>query len=148
VSEIDESDNLPERITPTEIEIWAPGKAPVSFLVCKNCYIRKSCPLCDLDSVSCAIEEMGVELDATTPEGIVGFIQTMIALQARRVVRLAAFEDLEGGLPDPRVSEEILTFMDLVNKLKNLISDEDALVIRAKGRAVGGVLDKLFGDEK
>lgn len=141
-------DNLPERVNSRELEVWLPGRPPISFLVCKNCYIRKSCPLCDLDSPVCSIEEMGNELDASTPEGIIGFIQTMISLQARRVVRLAAFEDLEGGIPDPRVSEEILTFMDLVNKLKNLVSKEDSLVIRAKGSAAGGVLEKLFGKEE
>jgi hypothetical protein len=136
-----------EPINPREVEIWRVGKPPISFLKCKTCYIARKCPLYDVDSIICAIEDMGQELDATTPEGIIGFIQTMISLQARRVVRLAAFEDLEGGIPDPRVSEEILTFMDLVNKLKNLVSEEDSLVLRVKGKATSGVLAKLFGDE-
>lgn len=140
-------DNLPEKIESKEVEIWKVGnKAPVSFLLCKNCYCRKSCPLFDIDATSCAIESINEELDASTPEGIVGFIQSMLGLQARRVIRLAAFEELDGqGLPDPRITEEILAFMEIVNQLKKLLADENSLTIRAKGSAVGGVIEKLFG---
>lgn len=140
-------DNLPEVIEQKEIEVWAAnGKPPKSFLICKNCYIKKSCPLYDLDAESCPMEELNKELDASSAEGIVEFIQSMISLQARRVTRLAQFESLEGGIIDPRVSEEIMNFMDLVNKLKNLVSDEDSLIIHVKGKSTSGVIDRLFGE--
>jgi hypothetical protein len=140
-------DNLPENIKPKEVEIWQKGKAPVSLLVCKRCYIGKGCPMYEVDSIECGIEKLEHELDATTTEGIVGFIQSMLALQARRVRRLAAFEDLEGGLPDPRVTEEIHAFMMILEKLKKLLSDEDSLVIRAKGKAASNLIAKFLDDD-
>lgn len=136
-----------EPVNSNEIEIYRPnGKPPISLLVCKRCYIGKGCPMYDVDSIECGIEKLESELDATTTEGIVGFIQSMLALQARRVRRLAAFEDLEGGLPDPRVTEEIQAFMSILDKLKKLLSDEDSLVIRAKGKAASSLISKFLED--
>ena len=142
----EESDNLPEIVEEKEVELWTPGKPPLSLLVCKRCYVGKACPMYEEDSIACGMEELEGDIDASSAEGIVGFIQSVIALQARRIRRLAAFEDLEGGLPDPRVSEEIESFMHTVERLKKLLENENSLVIRAKGDAVGGVIAKLFGE--
>jgi hypothetical protein len=55
---------------------------------------------------------------------------------------------MESGVPDPNVTAELQIFVSLVEKLKKILSDEDYLVIRAKGKSSQGVLERLFGDLK
>jgi len=130
---------------PVEVEVWQPGKKPISFLRCKTCYLRKECPCYDPDKDDCVIKEME-EVDTTTGEGIIALVQQMLKIQAERVLRAVKIEEVEGGLIEPAVTQEILTFFSLVEKLKRLLSDDDYLVIRSKGRASQGILQRLFGD--
>jgi hypothetical protein len=144
-----------EKIEPNEIEIaseeagevqlWKPGKPTISFLRCKSCYLRKECPYYDVNSTSCAIKALE-EVDTTTGEGIISIVQQMLKIQAERVFRFVKVEEMEGGLPDPNVTNELMVFVSLVEKLKKILSDDDYLVIRTKGKATQSVLERLFGD--
>lgn len=128
-----------------EVEVWSPGKAPISFLRCSTCYLRKDCPYNDPTTEGCALQELE-RIDTTTPEGIIGLIESVLAAQAVRVLRFIKIEEAEGGFPDPSVTGELMTFVSLVEKFKKILSDDDFLVIRAKGKSAQGVLDRLFGD--
>jgi hypothetical protein len=131
--------------TSEEVELWRPGKMPISFLRCTTCYLRKECPYCDFSSNVCALKEIET-VDVSTGEGIISLVQTMLAIQAQRVLRFVKIEEMESGFPDPSVTNELLIFVSLVEKLKKILSDDDFLVIRAKGKSAQGVLDRLFGD--
>jgi hypothetical protein len=128
-----------------EVEVWRPGKMPISFLKCTTCYLRKECPYCDFSSDDCALKEVET-IDVSTGEGIISLVQTMLAIQAQRVLRFVKIEEMESGFPDPSVTNELLIFVSLVEKLKKILSDDDFLIIRAKGKAAEGVIDRLFGD--
>lgn len=128
-----------------EVELWRPGKPAISFLRCRTCYLRKECPYCDINSEKCALKALE-EVDTTTGEGIISIVQQMLRIQAERVFRFVKVEEMEGGLPDPNVTMELQVFVSLVEKLKKILSDDDYLVIRAKGKSTQGVLDRLFGD--
>lgn len=128
-----------------EVELWRPGKPVISFLKCKTCYLRRECPYCDPASEKCALKELE-EVDTTTGEGIISIVQQMLRIQAERVFRFVKVEEMEGGIPDPNVTMELQMFVSLVEKLKKILSDDDYLVIRARGKSTQGVLDRLFGD--
>lgn len=128
-----------------EVELWRPGKPTISFLKCRTCYLRKECPYCDINSEKCALKALE-EVDTTTGEGIISIVQQMLRIQAERVFRFVKVEEMEGGLPDPNVTNELMIFVSLVEKLKRILSDDDYLVIRAKGRATESVLERFFGD--
>jgi hypothetical protein len=129
-----------------EVELWRPGKQPISFLKCKTCYLRKECPYYDPNSDVCALKALE-EIDTTTGEGIIGIVQQLLKIQAERVFRFVKIEEAEGGLPDPNVTAELTNFIAMVEKLKKLLSDDsDFLVIKAKGKNSMGVLERLFGD--
>lgn len=128
-----------------EVEVWQKGKKPISFLKCSTCYLKKECKFVDFESDTCALKEIET-IDTSTGEGIVVLIQTLLAAQAERVLRFIKIEETEGGLPDPNVTNELMTFMTMVEKLKRIMSDDDFLIIKSKGRATQGILDRLFGD--
>jgi hypothetical protein len=128
-----------------EVEVWRAGKPMISFLRCKTCYLRKECPYFDVSSDVCALKALE-EIDTTTGEGIISIVQQMLRIQAERVFRFVKVEEVEGGLPDPNVTQELLIFVSLVEKLKKILSDDDFLVIRARGKAAEGVMARLFGD--
>lgn len=128
-----------------EVELWRPGKPTISFLKCRTCYLRKECPYCDVNSEKCALKALE-EVDTTTGEGIISIVQQMLRIQAERVFRFVKVEEMEGGLPDPNVTNELMIFVNLVEKLKRILSDDDYLVIRAKGKATESVLERFFGD--
>jgi|GEM_PF-6224444 len=128
-----------------EVELWRPGKPTISFLKCRTCYLRKECPYYDIESEKCALKALE-EVDTTTGEGIISIVQQMLRIQAERVFRFVKVEEMEGGLPDPNVTNELMLFVSLVEKLKKILSDDDYLVIRAKGKATQSVLDRFFGD--
>ena len=128
-----------------EVELWRPGKPTISFLKCKTCYLRKECPYCDPASEKCALKALE-EVDTTTGEGIISIVQQMLRIQAERVFRFVKVEEMEGGIPDPNVTNELMIFVSLVEKLKKILSDDDYLVIRAKGKSSQGILERLFGD--
>lgn len=129
-----------------EIEVWVPGsKTPVSLLRCPRCYLKDSCPLMDESTEECGLEALNT-IDTNTSDGLINILQSVLAIQAKRVLRLSQWEDVEGGLPDPRVTEELLTLLTLIERFKRILSDEDSLVIRAKGKSASGVIAKLFGD--
>ena len=130
-----------------EVELWRPGKPVISFLKCKTCYLRKECPYYDLSSEKCALKAIE-EVDTTTGEGIISIVQQMLRIQAERVFRFVKVEEMEGGIPDPNVTNELMIFVALVEKLKKILSDDDYLVIRAKGKSSQGILERLFGDLK
>ena len=134
-----------EVISSDEVEVWRPGKTPISFLKCGTCYLRKDCPYCDVNSKVCALQQLET-IDMTTPAGIVEMIQTVLAAQAQRVLRFTKIEEAEGGFPDPAVTQELMAFVALVEKFKKIISDEDFLVIKAKGPAAKGFMNRLFKD--
>ncbi len=136
-----------EVVESSEVEVWRPGKLPISFLQCSRCYLNRQCPLYDEGAEICPLESLE-PIDTTTGEGIIGVIQTILGVQAKRVLRMVKFEEAEGGIADPNVTREMQTFVELVERLKRILSDDDMLVIKAKGKAASGIMSKLLGDIK
>ena len=128
-----------------EVELWRPGKPTISFLKCKTCYLRKECIYYDENSTSCLIKELE-NLDTSTGDGIISIVQQALKIQAERLFRFVKIEELEGGVPDPNVTNEILVLFSIIEKFKKILSDDDYLIIRAKGKSSQGVLERLFGD--
>src|SRR5664279_584656 len=127
-----------------EVEVWRPGKPMISFLRCATCYLRKECPYYDPSSTKCALRALE-EVDVSTGEGIISIVQQLLKIQAERVFRFVKIEEAEGGMPDINVTNEMQVFVSLVEKLKKILSDEDFLIIKAKGKSAQGVMDRLFG---
>jgi hypothetical protein len=130
-----------------EVELWRPGREPISFLRCRTCYLKTHCPYCDFSSEICALQALE-KLDTSTPDGIVELLESVIAAQARRVLRAVKIEEAEGGYMDPSVTNELMSLVSLVEKFKKIMTDEDFLIIKAKGKNATGVIERLFGDIK
>lgn len=129
----------------SEVELYFPGKKPISFLRCRTCYLNKECLYVDVNSEKCLLQEIET-IDTTTGSGIISLVQTMLAIQAQRVLRFVKIEEMERGIPDPVVTQELLVFVSLVEKLKKILSEDDMFIIKGKGKGAVGVLEKLFGD--
>jgi hypothetical protein len=130
-----------------EIEIWKPGKSVISLLKCATCYLRTACPYVDEDRGYCELEKLQT-VEITSPDDIINFVKTLLAIQARRVIRLVNFEEAEGGIPSPDVTEQMMAYVILVERLKKIVTDDDTLFIRASGKKSVKVLGDLLGGLK
>ena len=145
VIKVDPADIFDPEEETKEVEVWRPGAAPISFLRCRTCYLRKECQYFDVTSEVCFIKDLE-NIDTSTGDGIIYIVQMALKLQAERTFRFAKIEEMEGGFPDPSVSMEFVNLLAMIEKFKKILSDDDYLVIRAKGKATQGVLERLFGD--
>lgn len=134
-----------EKTEPQELEVWLPkANKPISFLRCSSCFLKAQCPLADESTEVCSLESLE-NIETSTGDGLIKIIQEILAIQARRVLRLAKWEEIEGGLPEPTVTKEMKNMIELIEQFKRIVSDENSLTIRASGKSASGVIEKLFG---
>jgi hypothetical protein len=131
---------------PIELELYIPGEKPKNFLVCATCFIKDSCPLFSESKNGCSLEMIQKKIDIYNPQGLQEFVMDLLSIQSQRIMRLFAFEEIErGGLPSEALSVEIERFMDLLLKLKKLMSKgEFELFIRASGDDAGSIMKDIM----
>jgi hypothetical protein len=128
----------------SELEIWKPGRAPISLLVCSRCYLGARCPLYNVDSESCELQEIN-QSDVYSPDGISKLLHDLLAIQSRRVMRLVGHEEVEGGIVDPLVTTEIERLVGLMERMKRLSEDSDEIIIKAKGKGGTSFMKEFLG---
>lgn len=125
--------------------VGAPGKP--SALVhepvrrCDACHVAAGCPAF-LGGAECAFD---IPVEVKTKEQLLGLLQGVIEMQAQRVVFGRYAEELEGGYPDPNVSNEMDRLMRVIGQAKAIQDDRDFLTISVQAHAQAGVLSRIFG---
>ena len=129
-----------------ELELYISGEKPKSFLVCGTCFIKDACPLFSETSEKCNIEDIQKKIDVYNPQGLQEFVMDLLSIQSKRIMRLFSFEEIDrGGLPSETLSAEIDRFMDLLLKLKKLMSKgEFEIFIKASGDTGGSIIKDLL----
>jgi hypothetical protein len=116
----------------------------VMGLKCDSCYMYDKCPLYQKNSL-CSID-WSIEDDSTK-----GLYDKLIRLQAERVNKAKAIEDLDGGIPDETLSREMDRLSSLLQGRANATADRFSLSASfVKGNQDSGqpksILAEIFGD--
>lgn len=135
-----------------EVEIGPDGEtlrdSPVlkstsrSLRQCNSCVVRDTCPAFQPDS-ECAFD---LPVEVKTKEQVKGVATSMLELQAQRVAFARYAEELNGGYPDPNLSQEMDRFFRMLKNTKELEQNNDFMRISVERQTSGGVLSAIFGD--
>lgn len=114
---------------------------------CATCYLASKCPAFD-QNATCAYD---IPVKITTREEFVKVQNSLIEMQAQRVLFMRFAEEMEGGYADPNLSAE----MDRLQKMLKTKNDmeQEGFSFKIEGKAVGpgqghpGMLSRLFGSE-
>lgn len=114
-----------------------------SLRQCNSCILADKCPAFTPDSM-CAF---GLPVEVKTKEQLRALLNAMIEMQGQRIAFARFAEELNGGYPDPNLSQEIDRLFKLVKNVKELESNNEFIRITAERQTSGGVLSALFGDK-
>lgn len=113
-----------------------------SLRQCNSCVISANCPAFTPDA-ECAFS-LPVEL--RTKEQLKGFLTSVVELQGQRIAFARFAEELNGGYPDPNLSQEIDRLYRIVNQVKKLEENHEFSRITVERQTSGGVLSSIFGE--
>ena len=111
------------------------------LLSCDMCYINDRCPAFKAGN-KCTLN---FKTQIETPDEFKGAVLGVLQRQMERLNRALFFEKMDGGVANPATSEEMRLTMELIEKFKNIATDQDEISIKARGKSAG-VISKLFGD--
>ena len=109
---------------------------------CNTCFVAVNCPAFKADS-ECAFN-LPVELK--TKDQLKALLTAVLEMQGQRVAFARFSEEINGGYPDPNVSQEIDRLYKLVKTMKELDTNREFIQITAERQTGGGVLSQIFGE--
>lgn len=116
--------------------------SPTSLRICNTCFVAANCPAFKADS-QCAFK---LPVEVKTKEQFKDLINAMIEMQSQRVLFAKFTEDLNGGYPDPNVSQELDRLFKIIKTTKDLDDSQSFIRMTVESKASSGVLSALFGD--
>ena len=113
-----------------------------SLRQCNSCVIAANCPAFKPDS-ECAFS---LPVEVNTKDQLKSILNTMIEIQGQRVAFARYAEELNGGYPDPNLSQEMDRFFRMVKNVKELESNNEFVRLTVERQQAGGVLSSIFGE--
>jgi hypothetical protein len=113
-----------------------------SLRQCDTCFVASNCPAFKPQN-SCAFN---LPVEVKTKEQLKSLLNAVIEMQGARVAFSRFAEELNGGYPDPNLSQEIDRLFKLVKGMKELEENREFIRITAERQSSGGVLSAIFGD--
>lgn len=110
---------------------------------CDTCFVAANCPARKPHS-ACAFS---LPVEVKTRDQLKGLLNTVIEMQGARVAFARFTEELNGGYPDPNVSQEIDRLFKLVKTTKELEESKDFMRLTVERQGSAGVLSAIFGDK-
>lgn len=119
------------------------GNLQLPIMYCDNCVLSESCPWYKAGS-ECQLK---FTADLSNPQKFAEALQDLISLQYTRIKQLAFTERVEGGSINMVLGIEMERLMTLLAQAKELLSTQEYLEIKAKGKGVvSEFFKKLVGD--
>lgn len=110
---------------------------------CDSCYLANICPEFRAGD-GCAYS---IPVSIRSKEQLVAAMTALLEMQGQRAMFARFAEELEGGYPSKAVSSEFDRFFALTEKMKDIQDNRDFLRISVEGKAHGGVLSRIFGEQ-
>lgn len=116
-----------------------------SLRQCNTCFLRdRGCP--GFKAGANCLYELPIEVK--TKEQLRAVENGMIAMQTQRVMFMRMVEDIEGGFPDPNLSNEIDRLTRMIKAQRDGTAEKFNLNISATNRPGElGALSRIFGDK-
>jgi hypothetical protein len=112
-----------------------------SMRVCDTCFLATKCPMFEENS-TCAYD---IPITIRTKEQVRALMDTLVEMQAQRVLFMKMAEDAEGGHADPILSGEIDRVMKLLKTKHDMEQEGFSLTVTAKQQGQVGIADRIFG---
>lgn len=113
-----------------------------SMRICDSCFLAAKCPMFEAGS-TCAYD---IPITIRTKEQVTALMDSMVELQAQRVLFMKMAEDAEGGYADPNLSSEIDRLGNLMKKKHDMEQEGFSLTVTAKQSGQISMVDRIFGD--
>lgn len=113
-----------------------------SLRQCNTCFVAANCPAFKPDS-ECAFS---LPVEIKTKDQLKALLNAVVEMQGSRVAFARFSEELNGGYPDPNVSQEIDRLFDLVEQMKKLEDNKEFVRMTFERQGGAGVLSSIFGD--
>jgi hypothetical protein len=114
---------------------------------CDTCFLAAKCPAFDPGN-NCAYD---IPLQIKSRTEFTSLFNSMLEMQAQRVVFMRFAEEIEGGYADPNLSAEVDRLTKMMKAKVDMEQEGFTLKIDAKQTGGGtggqGVLSRLFGDQ-
>lgn len=114
-----------------------------SLRMCNTCIVAPNCPAAKPDS-ACAFE---LPVEVKTKAQLKSLIDALVEMQGQRVAFAKFAEDLNGGYPDPNVSQELDRFFKILKTIKELDDSREMMRVTVERSGSAGVLSSLFGEK-
>lgn len=113
-----------------------------SMRICDSCFLAAKCPMFEAGS-TCAYD---IPITIRTKEQMTALMDSMVEMQAQRVLFMKMAEDAEGGYADPNLSSEIDRLGNLMKKKHDMEQEGFSLTVTAKQSGQISMVDRIFGD--
>lgn len=110
---------------------------------CDTCFVASNCPAFKPQSMC----QFNLPIEIKTKDQLKGLIEAMVEIQSQRVAFARFTEELNGGYPDPNVSQEMDRLFKMFKTVKELDDSSSfiKMTVEAKNGSAG-VLSSIFGD--
>ena len=113
-----------------------------SIRQCNTCVIKGRCPAYEPDS-NCKFD---LPIEVRTKDQLKSLLSSVVEMQGQRVAFARFAEEVNGGYPDPNLSQEIDRLFNLVSKVQKMEDNREFERITIERQVSGGVLSNLFGE--
>lgn len=110
---------------------------------CNTCFVADNCPARKPNS-TCAFS---LPVEMKTKEQVKALLNAVVEMQAARVAFARFAEEINGGYPDPNVSQEVDRLFRLVKNQKELEENREYMRLTMERSSGAGVLSAIFGNE-
>lgn len=114
--------------------------------VCNSCFLAQKCPAFEEDA-TCAYD---IPVEIRTRSQLSEVQNSLIEMQAQRVMFMRFAEEMEGGYSDPNLSSEIDRLQKMIKTKDELEREGFSIKIEGSSREGGagpGMIARLFGDK-
>ena len=112
-----------------------------SLRICDTCFLAAKCPMFEENS-TCAYD---IPITVRTKDQAQSLMDTLVEIQAQRVLFMKMAEDAEGGHADPILSGEMDRLMKMMKSKHEMEQEGFTLTVTAKQNGQPGIADRLFG---
>ena len=113
-----------------------------SMRLCDTCFLAAKCPMFE-ESSTCAYN---IPITIRTKDQAQALMDTMVEMQAQRVLFMKMAEDAEGGHADPILSGEMDRLVKMMDTKHKMEQEGFSVTVTAKQNGNMGIVDKIFGD--
>jgi hypothetical protein len=115
--------------------------------VCDSCFLASTCPA-HQPGANCAFH---FPVEVRTDLQVRALLSSMVEMQASRVAFARFAEEVNGGYPDPVVSQEMDRLFSMADRIKKSEERRERLTVSVEAESnigsigAGGVLSSIFG---